>query len=251
MVTKRDVVNTIDVIINWLKGAINNSSNYVMASVEEHFRKFPADRGSAFVRNLTQKVVDDQTAYLRGLISNLLYMKQEVMKNPPNYEPIITNTPIATQSLGLLLRKIERGLDTSYRDDIENALANYQELYRFATKLRTEPNTTIPKGFTGWEVRAEGMWVKSMPSYELLVQQFLNKFYATVKDIPAHRVHSDSTPYNTLQEAMGAAVHNAAKLANTSAVEAVNKKYAEREAQRQQAQNEYKPVFSGKQGRLF
>ena len=103
----------------------------------------------------------------------------------------------------------------------------------------------VPIGYEGWEQMSENLWVKNMPAYQYTVQFYDGSYFSTVKDIKHSRVYSDATPFATLKEAMNAATTRVVKLASQERT-ALNPK-----PQPIKGEEEYRPIFQGKQGRLF
>lgn len=251
----RNIINTLDTISHKLRDAIADSSAYIEEDIEEHYRRFPADRGSAFVRNIITKRVYDQDIYMSKLINNLLYLKSAFKKNPADMNPILNHISVAEEALHRMLKitkeglgRTQWGLDLRYHN-IYNALQEYESLKQFIERQKNAAPAPIkiPVGYTGWEsigsntTPGGNMWRKSQGNYQLLVQESYGKFYATVKDIPAGRVYSNSTAFDKPEDAMRAATSTAVRLASKITPQLRESNPSET----------YRSKYSGNQGRLF
>ena len=235
--TPRNALNTFDVIIYTLSHIVSDSGKYVEEDIENHNRKFPRDRGSVFIRNLTQRVVSDQDIYISKLIGNVQLMQREFRQKTLSVPLFNKNVEIATDALKHILSKILIGSD---RDRLlQKAIVEYANLKRFVDEYmqQTAPNK-IPVSYTesGWKEIAKDMWQKEQGNFVLLVQKFGKEFFSTVKDVKHMRIYSNNIPFNTLTEAMNTSVTSMAKLVHS---------------QPQTEKHEYKPKYIGGQGRLF
>ena len=103
----------------------------------------------------------------------------------------------------------------------------------------------IPMGYEGWEKISDKLWIKNIPGYQLTAQLYEGSYFSTVKDEKHFKVYSNATRFATLKEAMDAATTRAAQLASQERT-ALNPK-----PQPIKGEEEYRPIFQGKQGRLF
>ncbi len=243
---QRDINNTFTVLLENINAAISDSKSYGEMELEAHYKKFPADRNSVFVKNLIYKVLSDQ--------DHLLYQANSLIDREARYykthgyvfDSDIKNVlQLTKQILSTVLSKT----DTAFVD--RYGIGRYTHLHKAIQenenliKLESQPKVINSKPSTSnrinWKILSPDIWVTEYEGYPLTVQFYNGYYYGTVKDISNFRVYSISTPYQTREQAIEATIEFAdeKRKNNTS------------KTKEAYMRDEYKPIYQGKQGRLF
>lgn len=234
--TPRNVINTFDVIIYSLTHVVNESNQYINEILENHYAKFPEDRGSALVVNVNKRAVSNQDVYISRLISNLQYMQRAFRDKTLNKDTFEQNVDVAKRSLIDILKNTLIGTDRSRY--LKKAIEEYGNLQHFMNEYMKGNMEKIPIAYAeaGWRPISKGIWQKEQGIFVLTVQEYDGKFFSTVKDVQNRRIYSNPTPFNTPMEAMNASITSMAKIGHKT---------------NNNKQEDYKPKYVNGQGRLF
>ena len=234
--TPRNVINTFDVIIYSLTHVVNESNQYINESLENHYAKFPKDRGSIFVVNLNKRVVSDQDVYISRLIGNLQQMQRAFRDKTLNKGTFEQNVDMAKRSLIDILKNTLIGTDRSRY--LKKAIEEYGNLQQFMNEYAKGNTEKIPIAYAeaGWKPISKGIWQKEQGIFVLTVQEYDGKFFSTVKDVQNRHVYSNNIPFITPMEAMNASISSMAKMVHKT---------------NNNKQEDYRPKYVNGQGRLF
>jgi len=194
--------NTVENMLNAMKGYINSGETELKQRVEIHRLKFP-NENLAFYSNLeTQRIGRDS-----NIMSQIMYYV--IQQKARNVKPIFTHEELV--KLYGLVDRLKMNSKDIYRNQMtQQVLDDILLLQGMAGKKKT-----INIG-EGWKRIGDNMWVFEDPEYPITIERKIRNgsevFFQTVEDKANHKVYPNTTAYKDVTLAKLSAIERIRQL---------------------------------------